>query len=200
MVSTLIASRKEQSYIAECANLNNDIDTLNQYLDDVSEQNIQLSLKVESLNHQVSVYKEIAELKNVSTYGVFKSYLDYRLFDEQYTPYQLQQKAYTDERGFRRIDDYYMVAIGTGWGMNVGDAMLVVLADGNSFKAIMGDTKSDAHTDPETHKVTIKPNSDGSVVEFIVDKDKIKKYVDNTGTISAIDEFKGAIVGIYKLG
>jgi hypothetical protein len=126
--------------------------------------------------------------------------MDYRaLKNPNLIEYKLQQKATTDERGFRKLDGCYMIAIGTGWNVKVGEKVLVVLSTGYSFKAIMGDTKSDAHTDPETHKVTIKPNPDGSVVEFIVDKDKIKKYVGDTGTVSTLPEFKGAVVGIYKL-
>ena len=156
--------------------------------------------KINRLEQTLQDYQNSKDaLEKQASYGLFKSYMDYRVFDERWTPYKLQQKAHTDERGFRRIGDYYMVAIGTGWGIEVGEKMLVVLSDGSSFKAIMGDTKSDAHTDPETHKVTVKPCPDGSVVEFIVDKDKIKKHIGNTGNIATLDEFKGAVIGIYKI-
>jgi hypothetical protein len=126
--------------------------------------------------------------------------MDYRLLNNpDLIEYKLQQKAVTDERGFRKIGEYYMIAIGTGWNVRVGEKVLVVLSTGVAFKAIMGDTKSDAHTDSETHKFTIAPSPDGSVVEFIVDSDKIKKHIGDSGTVSTIPEFSGAVIGIYKI-
>ena len=181
-------------------NFNRIYSALSKQYSDLQEATVEQENKINSLEQTLQDYQNSKDaIEQQASYGLFKSYMDYRVFDERWTPYQLQQKAYTDERGFRRIDDYYMIAIGTGWDVNVGEKVLVVLADGSSFKAIMGDTKSDNHTDPETHKVTVAPNPDGSVIEFIVDKNKIVKHIGNTGNIATLDEFKGAVIGIYKI-
>ena len=185
---------KIQNEMASLSDQNFKLETLNKSLQEkVKEKEIEN----EKLNNIISEYTNAKP--GDATYGLFKSYLDYREFDPKYKPYELQQKAITDERGFRRQGEYYFIAIGTGWGFVEGDKLLVVLSTGYSFKAIMGDRKSDTHTDAATHKITVAPKPDGSVVEFIVDKNKITKYIGSTGTISTLPEFKGAIVGIYKL-
>ena len=181
----------------EVAGLNDQNFKLERLNKSFQEQVKEKEIENEKLNNIISEYANAKP--GDATYGLFKSYLDYREFDPKYKPYELQQSAITDERGFRRQGDYYFIAIGTGWGFVEGDKLLVVLSTGYSFKAIMGDRKSDEHTDAATHKVTVAPNPDGSVVEFIVDKDKIKKYIGDTGTISTIPEFQGAIITIIKL-
>lgn len=174
-------------------------------LDDVTSRLVEANETIESYKHKLESATNILndyqqsknDLESKARYGLFKSYMDYRLFDERWAPYKLQQQATTDARGFRRIGEYYMIAIGKGWGLSVGDRMLVVLSNGKSFKTIMGDTKADVHTDAATHKVTLHDNS---VIEFIVDKDKIINTIGKTGNIATLDEFKGAVIGIYKIG
>jgi hypothetical protein len=193
----MIISAIKVPYISEINQLKSQIQNDELYIKSLTAQIENLSIREQQLLNKIQAYEEVDSVKY---YGIFKSYMDYRLLNNpDLIEYKLQQQATTDKRGFRKIGDYYMIAIGTGWNVKVGEKVLVVLSTGYSFKAIMGDTKSDAHTDPETHKVTIKPNPDGSVVEFIVDKDTIQKYIGNTGTVSTLPEFKGAVVGIYKL-
>lgn len=140
-----------------------------------------------------------------STYGVEKTWMSYRAISSPdefksgwVSPqWKVQQKAYTDEKGFRKVDEYYCIAIGFGWNCKVGDTVLVVLSSGNSFKAIMGDEKSWEHTDEATHKVHVR---DGSVVEFIIDPDVMDPYYSRKVGIKAMPEFSGSVVGIYKLG
>lgn len=63
-------------------------------------------------------------------------------------------------------DGKYLVAIGTGYGFNVGDAITITVDNGEMVDAIVGDFKDDADTDNATHKYH---NEDGSVVELIID-------------------------------
>lgn len=132
--------------------------------------------------------------KNV---GWFKSYTNYKVLkqDPSYPTWQLQMKAYTDSRGFRRIDDYYLCAIGTGWGLKVKDKAIVYLSTGESFKMIMCDTKANKHTDSKN----IYTLSDRSIVEFYIDKSVFsdpKKH----GDVSKIySEFSGRVVNIVKI-
>lgn len=79
--------------------------------------------------------------------------------------------AYTDENGCRRItctwdnEDYYLVAIGQGYGFKAGNYIRIFFEDGTSVKAIIGDMKAKADTD-ETNRYQA---FDGSVVELIVE-------------------------------
>ena len=46
----------------------------------------------------------------------FKAYMDYRtITDTASRQYQLQQSAWTDDQGLRRLGEDYLVAMGTGW-------------------------------------------------------------------------------------
>lgn len=85
--------------------------------------------------------------------------------------------AYTDENGCRRItctwdnEDYYLVAIGQGYGFKAGDYIRIFFEDGTSVKAIIGDMKARADTD-ETNRYQA---FDGSVVELIVEDVLVSK-------------------------
>ena len=77
-------------------------------------------------------------------------------------------KAYTDERtGLRMYDGRYCIAVGTAYASKIGTKIDVVLENGKILNCILGDVKSDAHTDSSHQFHAI----DGSVVEFIVDYD-----------------------------
>jgi hypothetical protein len=164
----------------------------------------------EKLQNKIKEYQEIMKLKAESAeraeYGIFKSVEDYT---EIHSPeefetgwvspqWELNLQAFTDERGFRKVGEYYCIAIGKGWGYSVKTKVLVVLSTGYTFKAIVGDHKRLADTDPETHKKHI---SDGSVVEFIVDRELLQKNYPDTwwGIHECIPEFAAAVVGIYKI-
>ena len=97
--------------------------------------------------------------------------------------------AYTDEEtGIRMIpcsyeeEDFYMVAIGQGYGFYTGDYIRIFFADGTSVKAIVGDSKAKVDCD-ETLRFQA---TDGSVVEFIVDGTLKKKPASFEGHGSVI--------------
>lgn len=77
-------------------------------------------------------------------------------------------KAYTDmDTGLRMYDGRYCIAVGTYYAIDIGTKINVTMANGSVFECILGDVKSDAHTD-ETHRYHAV---DGSVVEMIMDED-----------------------------
>lgn len=101
---------------------------------------------------------------------------------------QLQSKALVDGRGYTRIGDYYLVAMGTRWGA-VGDTFRITLEQGGTTKqylVMLGDIKSDAHTDP-THTFSLP---DGSMIEYIVDMDVFAHR--------NLDDFRGRVVLVEK--
>lgn len=125
-----------------------------------------------------------------------KTYMDYRtITNKTSAQYALQQQpeVWTDELGLRRYGNYYMCAMGTYYGF-VGDVFRITVSSGNSFEIILGDIKSDLHTD-ELHQ-----HKNGNIVEFIVDQDKLSSTVRTYGDISkASPLFEGTITNIEKL-
>ena len=138
-----------------------------------------------------------AVLQTMETW--FKTYMDYRcITDSASIQYQLQQQAWTDEQGLRRIASDYLVAMGTGWLENgCGERFSVTLDTGATFTVQVGDVKADCHTDP-TH--CYRPCGSGAnVLEFIVDTSALDTAVCNAGTISAYPAFSGNIVALTPL-
>lgn len=117
--------------------------------------------------------------------------------------YQHDGRTYTDSKGFRRrIADsysnapYYMVAMGTYYGYT-GTKLQITLTGGKTFYAFIGDSKADRDTDA-LHKYCVH---DGSQIEFIVDKNQLKKgspKVAKTGDCSYAG-FTGMIKSVRTL-
>ena len=113
------------------------------------------------------------------------AYMYYTAITSKGSPqYKLQTQAYTDELGFRRVGEYYLIAMGQYYG-RTGDKLLVTLASGLQYKVMIGDSKAKPHT-TNGYKVGL----DGSIVEFIADK-KLWKH-------SNLDPFRASIISIQK--
>lgn len=128
--------------------------------------------------------------------GRFKSYLDYRVYQNKQTKqYLLQTNAntYTDSDGFRRYNDYYIVAVGSYYSRNVGDTFHIILENGKEFDVMVGDIKQDVHTDATNCYCLIN----GSVLEFIVDTRQLSKLSLDMGDVS-YSGFEGNISHITK--
>ena len=181
----------------------------NQYATLEAKYNALYDLNQEQLTAVDRMKETVDELQNLTTidtkYGVTKTWMSYESLSspEEFgtgwvsPQWKVNLKAHTDEKGFRRVDDYYCIAIGFGWGYEVGDILLVVLSTGESFEAVMSDQKALEHTDEATHKVH---KGDNSVVEFIIDPDVMDPYYSRIVGIQSMPEFAGSVVGIYKLG
>lgn len=137
--------------------------------------------------------------RNVPENNSRKTYMDYRkITNTSSEQYKLQQNkdCYTTDTGLRKVNEYYCIAVGTYYSENIGDKLIVHMENGKSFKAIVSDFKDDNDTD-ETNR---QHKKDGSVIEFIVDVDKLPKLVrKDTGDVSYLDDkFKGEIKAIIK--
>lgn len=124
----------------------------------------------------------------------FKSYESYRKL--HYKQGELQRKAYTDKNGLRKVDNRYCIAMGSYYSTKIGCKIDLVMSDGQIIKCILADMKSDRHTD-SLHR---KHRVDGSVVEFIVDVQKLSRRVKRFGDISKISQFKHSVreVRVYQ--
>jgi predicted RNase H-like nuclease (RuvC/YqgF family) len=182
--------------IAQLENTNNNLQNDKELL----KLNVQeLLVKIENLEQEIEQAKKEVEQSNkdseTSNRRDFKSYMSYQsITTKSSKQWQLQQIATTNEDGIRCIDDIPMVAVGTGWGLRVGDIAWVTCENGNRFKVMVGDIKSDAHTDAE-RKTTV---ANGCRCEFIVDKDKLDPTVRVRGSLATLDKYSGYVVNIEK--
>lgn len=104
---------------------------------------------------------------------------------------QHSDECYTDKTtGIRCVDDRYCIAVGSYYSASVGDKIDVVFEDGTIIRCIVGDCKSDVHTD-ENHQFQ---KYDGSVVEFIVDYEYFSSTKQWKGIIG-----EGDIVKVVKV-
>lgn len=109
-----------------------------------------------------------------------KTFMGYKtITNKSSNQYALQQKAYTDELGFRKFDNRYLVAIGTAFGAQVGQYFDAELENGTIIECIVGDIKDDKDTD-NSNTFT----SQGCCLEFIVDTKKLEPTVKKMGDCS----------------
>ena len=175
--------------IVQFKNENDELNNNNQLLESRVQE---LLLEVENLKKEISKQKYTSYHSNMD----FKSYMSYKaITNKSSKQWKLQQVATTNEDGVRCVDGIPMVAIGTGWGLWVGDVALVTCKNGNSFKVIVGDIKSDAHTDAE-RKTTV---SNGCRCEFIVDTQYLDPMAKQLGNLSALSKYNGYVVNIEKV-
>ncbi len=126
--------------------------------------------------------------------GSFKSYMDYRtITNTSSIQWEMQQSAVTDEEGFRKYNDRYMVAVGTFYASECGKEFEVTLASGITIPVIVGDIKQDVHTDKTNRYVPIN----GNIVEFIVDTDMLCRLSRVMGDVS-YSNLEGAVVKIAE--
>lgn len=140
------------------------------------------------------------EVTNTEVYEVsneassFKSYMDYRaLTDTSSTQYEMQQDAYTDSNGLRKIGKHFCVAMGTYYG-KLGDILHIETDEGATWTVILSDIKSDVHTD-STHRYTTANNC---MMEFIVDTNAMNYEIKQSGTVNALG-FQGKICKVTKI-
>jgi hypothetical protein len=129
----------------------------------------------------VNTHREFTVPKNRG----FKSFEPYNNFNPKYKQYKLQQHAYTDEYGLRKVNERYCIALGTYFFENVDNDIIgtyldLILENGEVIHCILGDIKDDKHTD--ANNITTTKN--GCLSEFIVDKNKLIPYVKTMGNIS----------------
>ena len=149
----------------------------------------QLLLGVED---EVEVHQEL----EVCHYGTNKTYMDYRSLNINSNQYKLLSTLATKDGFFYDQDGYMAVALGSYFG-ELGSRYEFELDTGIVLKVIKVDEKADRHTFDGCQQ-----RWDKSVVEFIIDSEKIKywwgeKYVLN-GNFNNHDDFKGDIVRIIQ--
>lgn len=108
----------------------------------------------------------------------FKSYMPYTAIS-RWTQYEIQQIAYTNEKGLRMVDGRYCVAIGSHFNCEIGQAFDLILENGVVIPCIMGDQKADSDTDGNNIFT-----GNGCCTEFIVDMSCLDHYSKIMGDVS----------------
>ena len=134
-------------------------------------------------------------VKNVPSGHSFKSYTNYKLLNRNSPQGRLQQLAYSDENGLRKIGEYYCVALGSYYGTNIGDCYIVTLSTGKSFKMTLCDLKANRHTDSNNQYTT----ANGCITEFYVDYSCFNRSAKSAGDVSVLPGLSGSIVSIEKI-
>ena len=193
-----------ESTIHNQTNIIKDLNTQNNDLNNrvlqLEEKNNQLTEdKNKLLDDKANLEWELSSLKTEpqiipqTNYKDFKSYMSYTAITNRSSKqYALQQQATTNENGFRCIDGSPLVAVGTGWGLSVGDRAIVYCDGGNSFEVVIGDIKADIHTLSD-NKTTASNNCR---CEFIVDMSSLNSTVKRRGNVSVLTEYSGYVVDI----
>lgn len=128
----------------------------------------------------------------------FKSWMDYTAITNKQSPqWKLQEQAYTDENGLRKVDEYYCVAVGTGLSKGIGTKLIVTLDTGIEIPVIVADHKANRHTDA-TNTYMAMNNGRINVVEFVVEYSRLAEKTKLMGDVSYVPggQFKGQVVEI----
>ena len=127
--------------------------------------------------------------------GEFKTYMDWRKITNVLSDqYALQRLAVTDDQGFRRYQNRYLIAVGSYYSTTIGTEFRITLSSGKVFHAIVGDLKKDIHTDPNNQYIPIN----GNIIEFIVDTKVLRPEIKRAGDISK-EGFIGKIIKIEEV-
>lgn len=185
----------------------------NNKLTQVTSQNIQaiemqnekiekLTVDIEALDQELGKVKRgnltsrsmiTRELRLPDNFKQAKHYMDYRcITDTSSNQWKLQQQAYTDGDGFRRIENDYLVAMGSFYVDKIGNRFIIELDSGKKITVRAGDMKSDNHTDSSNM------TENGNLLEFIVDDNKISNTSKLHGDMS-YSGLQGKIISIKKI-
>lgn len=131
----------------------------------------------------------------------FKSYMSYKKItnksSSQYKFIHSGEITYCEDGLLRDSNGYIAVAIGDYYSSYIGERFIVTFDSGNKAYLIKCDEKAIDDTVGGANQ-----NTDGSMIEFIIDIDKAKlsynKAIED-GNFNSIEEFKGNIVKIERV-
>lgn len=129
----------------------------------------------------------------------FKSYMGYKaITNRRSRQYQLQVKyAYTGNYGIRQVKDRYCVAIGSYFGVKIGQYFDLVLKNGTIIPCIAGDAKANKDTDGSNIF-----SRNGCCSEFVVDSGSLVSSIRRSGNVSsACKEWNSPVsaIRVYKI-
>lgn len=153
----------------------------------------------------ITVMPTYTSLNVPSINSSFKTYMDYRTITDKTSPQYnfIQTWGWCDENGFMRAtgerdlgitDDYYMIALGSYYGTEIGTKYKITTDMGNVFYGVLCDQKDNVHTN-STHQYSY--NND--VVEVIVDTRYLRSDVKRMGSANVYMPLNGSIAKIERI-
>lgn len=136
----------------------------------------------------------------------FKTWMSYKAVTSKNSPqYKLiHTYGWSDCEGFMRAnaerdfginDDYYLVALGSYYGTEIGTKYRITLDTGKVFYGVLADCKANRHTNATNQYVSVN----GNVVEFIVDTARLNKSVRKMGNANVYSPLNGKVCKIEKM-
>ena len=192
-----IIIENQQTIISEIS----EIKTKNESINNTNEPDLESPVTKTCL---VEIVEQEIQLEIPDCDTSFKAYMDYScITDDTTIQWELQQKAYTNEYGLRKIGTDYCVAVGSYYSETIGERFKITLDNDNEFTVIISDLKKDEHTDSSNRYSPVYDENgefySANVLEFIVDTNQLHSMVTTLGTVSYYDEFEGNIVSIEKI-
>lgn len=146
--------------------------------------------------------------ENINT--TFKAFMGYHMItDKTSKQYEMQKEATTDEHGFRKYNDMYMIAVGSRYASECGKIFSVKLSTTKTIKCIVSDIKADENTD-ETNSYTLCVDKAGNicydeigrpmvnVIEFIVDVNELDESIRNVSGTMCSTGIEGEIISLTE--
>lgn len=131
--------------------------------------------------------------KTYMPYMIYKNGKYKSIFSTSSNQYKLQQYCHTGKYGIRQYENRFCVALGSAFGLSIGQYFDLILENGEIIQCIMADQKADIHTDTSN---TITVHS-GCMSEFIVDKAYLNSTAKRMGDISyCTDAWKSRVVEV----
>lgn len=169
-----------------------------------------ITTMVETKMSQADVQSKVNVKSDNNKYSIptcdtsFKAYMDYRcITDDTTKQWEIQQNAWTDNDGFRRIGNDYIVAMGTYYSEECGERFRITFESGSEITVTIGDIKQDIHTDYLNQYTPVYDENgiffSGNVLEFIVDTDVLSEMSQVLGTVGHHDYLNGNIKSIERI-
>ena len=135
----------------------------------------------------------------------FKTWMDWRCVTDKMSPQYryIQEWGWCDENGFMRAfgesglgipDDYYLIALGSFYGSEIGTKYRITTDTGNVFYGVLADQKADIHTNS-----TNQYASHNDVVEFLIDTRYLHRDVKRMGSANVHMPLNGHISKIERI-
>ena len=131
--------------------------------------------------------------KTYMPYKVYRNGKYCSIFSSSSKQYKLQKYCHTGDYRIRKYKDRFCVALGSAFGVSIGQYFDLCLENGEIIPCIMADQKADRHTDA-SNIITLQ---NGCMSEFIIDNAKLDLMAKRMGDISyCTDRWKSRVVQV----